>query len=280
MAEHGTARRRRIHPFSLVVFGLTVLGTALIYHEQAGGQNGTTNPPAVAQPPVQPVNAQPLDQPLAMMYEARRKFADVRDYTCTLQSRENVRGKLLDENVMTLKVRNQPFSIYMRWIAPKAAQGQEVCFVLGKNDNMMRVHSNTLGKGKALGFVSISPTDKRVADHSRHTIYEAGLGNLIEQTIKLFELAKKMNKTQVKIGEYVYNNRRCTRIETMSPERLEGFYCYRSVLYIDNDTKLPVRAENYDWPRQGGPPEGELLEMFSYIDLRFNVGLTDQEFSK
>ena len=52
------------------------------------------------------------------------------------------------------------------------------------------------------------------------------------------------------------------------------------MLYIDNDTKLPVRAENYDWPRQGGPPEGELLEMFSYIDLRFNVGLTDQEFSK
>jgi hypothetical protein len=106
------------------------------------------------------------------------------------------------------------------------------------------------------------------------------LGNLIEQTIKLWEFEKKMNKTQVKMAEYVYNNRRCTRIETTRTEKVEGFYCYRSVLYIDNETKLPVRTENYDWPHQGGPAEGELLEMFSYIDMRFNVGLTDQDFNK
>ena len=33
--------------------------------------------------------------------------------------------------------------------------------------------------------------------------------------------------------------------------------------------KLPVRMECYDWPRQGGPPEGEMLECFSYIDQGF-----------
>src|SRR5205085_2701092 len=123
-----------------------------------------------------------------------------------------------DENVMTVKMRNQPFSIYMRWIAPQKLQGQEVCFVAGKNNNKMRVRSTQLG-AKVVGFVSIDPTDKRVFEHSRHTIYEAGLGNLIEQTIKLWEFEKKMNKTQVKIGEYVYNNRRCTRIETTRTER-------------------------------------------------------------
>jgi len=33
-------------------------------------------------------------------------------------------------------------------------------------------------------------------------------------------------------------------------------------------------------PRAGGSGDGELLEMFSYIDLRVNVGLSDQEFNK
>ena len=36
--------------------------------------------------------------------------------------------------------------------------------------------------------------------------------------------------------------------------------------------------ENYDWPVQGGAVGGELMEMFSYIDLRFNNRLTDGDF--
>ena len=42
---------------------------------------------------------------------------------------------------------------------------------------------------------------------------------------------------------------------------------------------LPVRTGSYDWPRQGGPPEGDLLECFSYVDVRVNVGLADQMFN-
>ncbi len=274
MPSHGA---RRIHLGQILLLGAAGLGLALLAQTSSDAQGV-----APAQPPVQQATAtpSPLDGPLAILYESRKNYTAVRDYTCVLQSRENVRGRLQDENVMMFKMRTQPFSVYMRWLAPKASQGQEVCFVLGRNDNKMRVHSTALGKGKLLGFVSVDPTDPRVMEHSRHTIYEAGLGNLIEQTIKYWEQERPLGKTQVKTGEYMYNNRRCTRIETAHTERQPNFYCYRSVLYVDNETKLPVRDENYDWPRAGGPPEGELLEMFSYIDLRVNVGLTDQDFNK
>jgi hypothetical protein len=39
-----------------------------------------------------------------------------------------------------------------------------------------------------------------------------------------------------------------------------------------------VRFEAYDWPKAGGPAGGDKLECYSYIDLKFNVGLTDAAF--
>ena len=40
------------------------------------------------------------------------------------------------------------------------------------------------------------------------------------------------------------------------------------------------RAENFDWPRQGGAPGGDLMEQVSFTNLRWNNGLTDREFNK
>src|SRR5581483_2769454 len=198
--------------------------------------------------------------------------AAIRDYTCTLVTRENVRGVLQEENSIAFKLRTQPFSVNMRWLSPRNVQNQEVSFVLGRNNNRMRVKRP--GFSKVVGFVSVDPKDHRVFEHSRHDIYEAGIGSLIEQTIQHWEIERKLNKTQVQVADYTFE-KPCLRIETARAERRPEFYCYRSVLYLDKETKLPVRNENYDWPRPGGPEGGDLLESFSYVRLQFNVGLTD-----
>ena len=52
-------------------------------------------------------------------------------------------------------------------------------------------------------------------------------------------------------------------------------YCHRCVVYVDKELKLPVRVEVYDWPTPRGNPTGDLLECYSYTNLRFNLGLTD-----
>jgi hypothetical protein len=276
MPAHGRRkpnRRRCVRPMSVILYGVAVLSLSLAFQPPAGGQNAPGQP--------LPVKARPLDAPLAMLRDGQRTFATVKDYTFTLQSRENIRGVLqAEDNVMICKMRTQPFSVYMRWLAPKADAGQEVCFVAGKNNNKMRVHSKSLGKGALLGFQSLDINDPRVRDHSRHSIVEAGLGTLIDHTIKHWEYENPLGKTQVKTAEYTCNNRRCLRVETTHTERIQGFYCYRSVIYIDVETKLPIRSEAYDWPRAGGTADGELLEMFSYIDLRLNVGVPDSDFNK
>src|SRR5262249_10368852 len=89
------------------------------------------------------------------------------------------RGRMLAENLIELKMRSQPSSVYMRWLRPREFAGQEVCYVAGRNNNMMRVHPN--GAKRVVGWISISPRDPRVAEQSRHVITETGLGNMMNQ---------------------------------------------------------------------------------------------------
>jgi hypothetical protein len=263
----------------VVGFGVTMLAASR-------PQTSPNPPPATQQPPqeIQPAQAarpggeNPLDYPLRLITESRKRYQQVRDYTCTMIKQERVNGQLQPENVMTLSVRTQPFSVNILWHAPKQFVKQEVCYVAGRNQGKMRAHSaGILG---AVGFVTVDVNDPRATQYSRHNITEAGIGNLIEQHARYWEKERQINKTQVRLGEYEYNKRRCIRIETIHTARDASFYSYRGVLYLDKETLMPVRSESYDWPRQGGTPGGELLEVFSYVDMRFNVGLDDRMFNK
>jgi hypothetical protein len=218
----------------------------------------------------------PLDQPLQWLYEARQTHKGIRDYTCTMVKQERVQGRLQEQNIMILKVRTQPFSVYMRWLSPQQFAGQEVAFVYGRNNNKMRVHF-ARGVKNVVGWKSVDPNDPRVFQHSRHTIYEAGIGNMIEQLIQNLEKEKQVNKTQVRIAEYTYNNRRCYRVEATGTERSPEAQVGRCVFYLDKESKLPIRMENYEWPSTPGGT-GELLEVFSFVDIRLNTGLGDADF--
>jgi hypothetical protein len=236
-------------------------------------------PPGIQQAAQPPAQENPLDAPLRLLAEARQSYTQVRDYTCTLVTQERVRGKLLPENVIAFHFRPQPFSVYMRWLGPKESAGQEVCYVQGRNNGKMRVHA-AKGLGGLVGFVSLDPRDPKVTEYSRHTIYEAGLGNMIEQFARTWAADRQSGKVRVNMAEYEYDQKRCVRVEVAATEINPQLYCYRSVVYFDKQTRLPIRVECYDWPRQGGPPQGELLEAHSYVGLRFNVGLQDSLFNK
>jgi hypothetical protein len=218
-----------------------------------------------------------MDQAIALLTEARLQFKDVQDYVCRLVKQERVNGVLLPEGVMILKVRNKPFSVYLRCESPEPDQGMEVCYVEGRNQGMMRVHpARILG---VLGFWSVDLHDPRAFEKNRHCITEAGLGNLLESTARYWDMERRVNKTQVQITEDELDGRAYTRIETIHPDRSAGsFYAYRCLLWLDKATHLPAGAESYDWPRRGGPEGGDLLESYRYRGLRCNIGLGNDAF--
>ena len=91
---------------------------------------------------------------------------------------------------------------------------------------------------------------------------------------------KKWNLTQVNVADYEYNKRRCVRVETTHPTNPDNrFWFYRNVLYFDKETKLPIRAECYQWPRKDGE-QPELVEVYSYVNMKLNVGLSEEVFNK
>jgi hypothetical protein len=257
--------RLRYHA-PLALLAVAVLGTG-------------ANPPHGGAPAgVVPVAASPMDEPLRLIAEAGQAYAGVRDYTCLFVKREVIGGQMQSENLISMKIRTQPFSVYLHWIAPESMKGQEACYVAGRNGGMMRVHST--GLLGAVGFVSIDPRDPRALAHSRHSITEAGIGNLITKYSQRWQVERQLNKTQVRIGDFEYNKRACTRVETIHADNSGGqFYAYRSLIYFDKQTHLPIRVENYSWPRPGGNPNGDLFECYNYVDLKFNVGLRDEAFN-
>jgi hypothetical protein len=220
-----------------------------------------------------------MDEPLRLIAEARRAYLEVNDYTCVLVKQERLRGRLQPEHVMMMKARREPFSVYLSWSAPKSVKGQEACYVAGKHEGRMRVHpAGLLG---ALGFVSLEPDDPRAREDSNHPITEAGVGNLIDRFARAWEEERRLNRTQARLSEWEFHGRPCTRVETIQADPAGGrIPYYRTVLCFDRATRLPVRVECYDWPRPNGNPDGDLSEVYSYLNVRLNVGLGDGDFDR
>jgi hypothetical protein len=246
--------------------------------QKARSPNAATPPPAQAVPGAALGGFSSLDLPLQLIAEARHSYRGVSDYTCLFVKKEFLHGQLQPEHLIDMRVRTQPFSVYLRWLSPAVRVGQEACYVAGQNNGMLRAHSKGL-LGVA-GFVSIDPRDPRALQDNRHMITEAGIGNLIERFGRAWELENRLNRTQVQVADYEYNNRRCTRVEILHPENADNhFQFYRSVIYFDKEHHLPIRVDNYDPPRSAAERDGVLAESYSYADLRLNVGLSGATFN-
>jgi hypothetical protein len=263
-------KQMRTGPFALAL---------LVSATMASGANPLQGPPQAPPPSNQAQPVSPMDYPIQLMAEAQRSFQGVRDYSCLFVKREKIQGQLGAENLIDMRVRNQPFSVYLRWVGPPNLAGQEACYVAGANNGQLRVHST--GIAGAVGFVSVATNDPRVMQNNRHPITEAGIGHLIEIYSQRWEVERRLNKTTVHVGEFQYNQKRCIRVELIRPDNQGGqFYSYRTLLYFDKGTHLPIRVESYDWPKPGGPPGGELFETYSYANLKLNPGVPDAVFNR
>jgi hypothetical protein len=220
----------------------------------------------------------PIERVGQLLGEAKASFARVRDYTATVARQERVGGELQPEAFMDVRIRQQPFSVYLKWTSPRHLAGQEAIYVAGRNNNEIRAKGT--GILAVAGYVSLPTDDPRVMKKSRHAITESGIGNIIDVISRSYEIERRLpaNQVQVSFADYAFQQRPCTRMEVTHLVFNAQLYCYRCVVYFDKALKLPVRVEVYDWPKPNGNPKGELLECYSYINLKFNVGLTDASF--
>jgi Protein of unknown function (DUF1571) len=199
---------------------------------------------------------------------AAETFTRVRDYQCTFAKRERIEGALQDEQIAVMKIRSQPFSVNVKFTSPRSVAGKEASYVAGRHNGMIKAKSG--GALGLVGYVTMDPRDPKALRGTRHSITEAGIGNLIERLCAAH--AQELKRTvQVTVAEVSVNRRNCVRFDISNPGA-DGIDAQpRTLVYFDSDTNLPIRYEAYD-------RRGELVECFSYTDLHFNVGLTDAAF--
>ena len=226
-----------------------------------------------------------LDRAIDMAYKTLANMrSNVRDYTAIMVKREAIDGTVGEPEYMKLKVRcprqtatgKTPFSVYMKFLRPKAFAGREVIWVDGVNQNRLCVHE---GRGlMAMREFNLDPTGWVAMKGNRYPIYDAGIENLI---VKLIEKAERDRAAGPCIATYregaQINKRSCTLIELVHIDRKAPYEFHKAQVFIDDQLNLPVRYAAYDWPAgPGGAPQ--LMEEYTYVNVDLNVGLNDSDF--
>jgi outer membrane lipoprotein-sorting protein len=193
----------------------------------------------------------------------RQAMDSLHDYTCTLNKRELVRNKIIEERAIILKVKC-PGHFYLKWTEGKN-KGIEAIFVQGRNKNKMVVHLNGLFRFLT---VSLDPNGKRAMKHNRHPITQAGIGAIVERTEA--DLHCGLNDPDCRIAVSEPQSKNAWQVNATFPPG-KGYYTHTATMIIDRQMGLPVRLTCYGW-------NNEFLEDYFFENVKTNVGLTEKDF--
>jgi hypothetical protein len=237
-----------------------------------------------------PAEALPEVHPLDPALQLARKCldyiqAEVNDYECTLVKHERVGKQLTEPQEMFARIRNRkvkddeivtPLSVYLNFTKPDSVKGQKVLWVEGQNNGKMLARA-----GGTLGALTpsiwLDPTGPIAMRGSRYSIEKIGIENLVVELIEKGERDRKYEDCEVEIVDEKFDDRNCTRIEVRHPQPREYFDFHIARIHVDSELKVPIHYAAYTWPEADGK-EPQLLEEYSYRDLKLNVGLTDADF--
>jgi len=211
-------------------------------------------------------------------HRERPRIRSIKDYTFTLIKQESINGKELDPCALAMKVRNEPFSVYAKYLEPTKKAGTEAIYIDGQNKG--KLWAKGVGILSIIGTQSLAPDGKYAMDGNKYPITEVGLVRLVDLLIEVGEGDIKNNyECQVQYYENAkVGQRDCTCIEVIHPKPTPGkFPFYIARIFIDNENQLPIKYESYDWPKKQDE-KPQLLEAYLYHDLKINVGLTDKDF--
>jgi hypothetical protein len=199
---------------------------------------------------------------------AESTLAKTESYTAIFHKQERVQEKLTDEETIFLKFK-KPFMVYMKWVK-EPHKGRESLYIEGYNNNLIRVRDSGLA---GLITVNIDPKGALAMRGNRHPVADSGIENLVKLLRINWEKGVKAREIDLREqGEERIYGRVTKRVEIIFPKnKARNYYCYRALINIDVETKLPIRVHIYDW-------DDTLLESYGYESIKLDVGLTRADF--
>ena len=274
---------------SLLALGLFTAASPVLW-AQENGSNLTQPVMRVSknETPNQGSVPHPLDPAIQLAHQSLGLIQrDLVDYTGVLVKRERIGNSLGEQEFMYFKIRNRkvvngelttPLSVYLAFLKPTAVKGREVLYVENQNDGNLLAHEG--GMKRMLGTHSLAPTGMLAMAGQRYPMTEIGIENLVVKLIERGERDKRNGSCLVELipGAKV-SKRDCSIIQVTHPNKQDFYDFHVAQIFMDDQLKIPVRYAAYDWPKNPGD-ELEVIEEYTYQDLKFNVGLTDTDFDQ
>ena len=217
--------------------------------------------------------------------------SNLQDYSTTLINHVFADGKLQPQKTLFCKVRQAqknpdgalvPLSIYTKFVEPQALAGQEVIWVDGWNDNQLVAHAAGMLNLKR---VFLDPNGARAMAGNRRPVYDLGIRTLLIKMMEIGNRDRKYDECAVQLSRGLkIGDRNCTLIEVVHPQRRDHFEFHVARIFLDDQRGFPIAFEGYSWPDEiladplSDLTKLPLLEKYYYTDLKFNIGLTDQDF--
>ena len=211
---------------------------------------------------------------IRVCYQCIDLLNTIDDYEAVFVKKERF-GRKLGEAAMRVKVRHNPFSVYMLFGKPH--EGREVIYFEGQNNGEILAHET--GIKSVVGTVSLDPHGERAMRDNHYAITDFGMKAMVIQLAEMWEANALVPSAQVKyypkatIGDVA-----CKVVEVKNPQPVRGARFYITRLYLHDETNYPIRLQHFSFPKKSGS-EPQLYEEYTYMNVTPNVGLKNIDFS-
>lgn len=233
---------------------------------------------------------------LAAVMDARQMLnhiqRTVRDYECLLVRREKVNGRIIKPEYIKTRIRhrqldangqiNTPFTVYMKYLRPDDCKGRQLIYDENVRKKQLLVKEGGL-KGRFLPSLWLNTNSPFVMKSSRYPVTDVGIENL---TIKLLERGTRKDGNVAGVDYtaryedqgWNLNGIDCKYLRVDFLTQIPRNESSAIEIFIDKQRQIPIRYVAYDWP-QSPTADPDVLEEYTYLKVKLNVGLSDKDFS-
>ncbi len=192
------------------------------------------------------------------------------DYTCTLIKQERIGGRVTKEQEIAVKFLAEPFSVAMQWTPETAGVGDRVLYVEGERNDMMLVRPTGV-LSKLVGTVLRKPDGPQAMQSTLRPVNQFGFRRSLESLLRVYRQARAAGDLTASFGGYAeVAGRKAVVLVRQLPAK-DNYPAARTLIFIDLEYLVPIAVEGYDWDQQ-------LCSRYVFKDIRFNVGLSSEDF--
>ena len=196
-----------------------------------------------------------------------------RDYACTFIKQERINGYMGEPQWMEVKFTEKPYSVAMKWTR-NATLTDRLIYVEGKFNNQMLVRPASSLLRMIAPSVLKSPTGPEAMSATLRPVNMFGFERAMESLLQVYRKAKSNgNDLKEEFAGYAqvpFAQRNAMVIVRYLPATGDYPAC-KTVVALDLEYLVPIMVEGYD-------RDGRLACQYIYKDVKFNVGLTTNDF--